>query len=109
MTDHFLAQKTNACQAYSIAISQTDIEIKTGLRLIEVGDHTIVLTDRYGNEQNVACDNVVIAAGFVPDNSIYTKLEEETDMQVFNVGDAKRVRQIFDAVHEGYIAAKLIH
>ena len=63
----------------------------------------------YGNEQNVACDNVVIAAGFVPDNSIYTKLEEETDMQVFNVGDAKRVRQIFDAVHEGYIAAKLIH
>ena len=51
----------------------------------------------------------VIAAGFVPDNSIYTKLEEETDMQVFNVGDAKRVRQIFDAVHEGYIAAKLIH
>ena len=109
MTDHFVAQKSNACQAYSIAISQTDIEIKTGLRLIEVGDHNIVLTDRYGNEQNVACDNVVIAAGFVPDNSIYTKLEEETDMQVFNVGDAKRVRQIYDAVHEGYIAAKLIH
>lgn len=109
MTDHFLAQKSNACQAYSIAISKTDIEIKTGLRLIEVGDHNIVLTDRYGNEQNVACDNVVIAAGFVPDNSIYTKLEEETDMQVFNVGDAKRVRQIYDAVHEGYIAAKLIH
>ena len=79
-------------------------ELNTKKTILEYIEITKVM-----KKQNVACDNVVIAAGFVPDNSIYTKLEEETDMQVFNVGDAKRVRQIYDAVHEGYIAAKLIH
>ena len=56
----------------------------------------------------MACDNVVIAAGFVSNDSLYERLYNETNLQVFNVGDSKKVRQIFDAVHEGYVAAKLI-
>ena len=108
MADQFLAQQSNACQAYNIAISQTDIKIKTGLRLLSVGDKEITLVDRFGNEQTMACDNVVIAAGFVSNDSLYERLYNETDLQVFNVGDSKKVRQIFDAVHEGYVAAKLI-
>jgi len=56
----------------------------------------------------MTCDNVVIAAGFIPNDSLYQRLIDETNLQVFNVGDSKKVRQIFDAVHEGYVAAKLI-
>lgn len=108
MSDRFLAQMSNACQAYGIAISQTNIQIKTGLRLQSVEDDGIILVDRFGNEQSLLCDNVVVAAGFISDNTLYNEIEEKTDMQVFNVGDAKKVRQIFDAVHEGYTAAKLI-
>ena len=61
-----------------------------------------------GNETTVPADSVVIAAGFTRQNELSDKLEENTDMQVFNVGDSKRVRQIYDAIHEGFIAARQI-
>lgn len=49
---------------------------------------------------------LISAAGFIPQHELYDRLTEETNMQVFNVGDSKYVRQIYDAIHEGYIAAK---
>lgn len=61
-----------------------------------------------GNETTVPADSVVIAAGFTSQNELSDKLEENTDMQVFNVGDSKRIRQIYDAIHEGFIAARQI-
>lgn len=108
MTDAFLANPSSSCQAYNIAISQTDIHIMTGKRLVGVGDGQITLEDRWGNRSNLDADNVVIAAGFIPQFDLANKLEETTDMEVFNIGDSKRVRQIYDAIHEGFIAARQI-
>ena len=71
-------------------------------------ENNVILTDRWGNETTVPADSVVIAAGFTRQNELSDKLEENTDMQVFNVGDSKRVRQIYDAIHEGFIAARQI-
>lgn len=108
MTDSFLANPSSACQAYNIAISQTDIKVITGKRLIAVGNHQAVLTDRWGNEMSIETDNVVIAAGFIPQYDLAEQLEENTEIEVFNIGDSKKVRQIFDAVHEGFFAARQI-
>ena len=71
-------------------------------------ENNVILTDRWGNETTVPADSVVIAAGFTSQNELSDKLEENTDMQVFNVGDSKRIRQIYDAIHEGFIAARQI-
>ena len=84
------------------------IKILTGKRLTAVHENNVILTDRWGNETTVPADSVVIAAGFTRQNELSDKLEENTDMQVFNVGDSKRVRQIYDAIHEGFIAARQI-
>ena len=108
MTDAFLANPSSACQAYHIEISQTDIQILTGKRLVAVEDKSIRLADRWGNESSVPADSVVIAAGFMPQYDLVEQLENNTDMEVFHIGDSKRVRQIYDAIHEGFFAARQI-
>jgi len=108
MTDAFLANPSSSCQAYGIEIAQTNIQIMTGKRLLAVEDGKILLTDRWGNESRVDADCVVIAAGFVPQYDLVRKLEDETEMEVFHIGDSTRVRQIYDAVHEGFFAARQI-
>ena len=94
MTDAFLANPGSACQAYSIEIAQTDIRIVTGKRLVAVEEGAIHLADRWGNETTLPTDGVVIAAGFVPQHDLVEQLEQNTNMEVFHVGDSLRVRQI---------------
>ena len=108
MTDAFLANPSSACQAYNIEISKTNIQILTGKRLSSVGNGTICLVDRWGNEITMPADSVVIAAGFVPQYDLSERLEANTDLEVFHVGDSARVRQIYDAIHEGFFAARQI-
>lgn len=107
MMDQFLATPTSACQAYSIEISKTDMKIMTGLRLESVEDNKAILVDRFGNHKELETDSIVIAAGFTAQKTLANQLEE-TDIEVYNVGDSECVRQIYDAVHEGYIAGQLL-
>lgn len=108
MTDAFLANPSSSCQAYNIAIEKSHIKIMTGKRLIAIEDNSAILVDRWGNETSVVADNVVIAAGFIPQYDLAKQLEDNTDMEVYHVGDSKKVRQIYDAIHEGFIAARQI-
>lgn len=108
MTDAFLANPSSSCQAYNIAIEKSDIKIMTGKRLIAVEDNNVILVDRWGNETSVEADTVVIAAGFIPQYDLAEQLEDNTDMEVYQIGDSKKVRQIYDAIHEGFIVARQI-
>lgn len=108
MADAFLASPGSASQAYGIEIAQSPIQILTGKRLIEVQPGQIRLTDRWGNESVQKADCVVVAAGYLPQNELADRLEQETDLEVFHVGDSKKVRQIYDAIHEGFAAARQI-
>ena len=108
MADAFLASPGSASQAYGIEIAQSPIRILTGKRLIEVQPGQIRLTDRWGNESVLEADCVVVAAGYLPQNELADRLEQETDLEVFHVGDSKKVRQIYDAIHEGFAAARQI-
>lgn len=44
----------------------------------------------------------------MPQYDLVEQLENNTDMEVFHIGDSKRVRQIYDAIHEGFFAARQI-
>lgn len=108
MADRFLASNSSACQAYSISISQTDIKVITGKRLVAAENGKAVLMDRWGNTTELEADSIVIAAGFMPQYELAERLENETELEVYNVGDCKQVRQIYDAIHEGFVAARQI-
>jgi NADPH-dependent glutamate synthase beta subunit-like oxidoreductase len=51
---------------------------------------------------------VVIATGLRPNRGLIETLKKESNLQVFEAGDCVRPRKIFDAIHEGHLAAKLL-
>lgn len=84
------------------------ISIHTGKRLESVSDKGITVVDRYGIRTAITADTVVLAAGFKPNRDLIDSLKKESKLQVFEVGDCVRPRKIFDAIHEGHLAAKLL-
>ncbi len=72
------------------------------------GDHEITVMDRYGVRSTIPCDSVVIAVGFRPNRELIEKLKKNASVQICEVGDCIRPRKIFDAIHEGHLAAKLL-
>lgn len=46
-----------------------------------------------------------MAAGLSPERSLQDALERDLPIPVYPAGDTKRPRKIYDAIHEGYIAA----
>lgn len=108
MADVFLANPSSSCQAYNNAINQSNIKIMTGKRLSAIEDNKAILIDRWGSEITIETDNIVIAAGFIPQYDLADQLEENTEMEIYNIGDSKKVRQIYDAIREGFIAARQI-
>ena len=107
MADAFLASPASSCQAYSIKIAEAGIRVLTGKRLEAVNDGTITLIDRWGNTTELVADAVVTAAGFTAQHQLAEQLDE-ANIEVYNVGDSNRVRQIYDAVHEGFVAGRLV-
>jgi 2,4-dienoyl-CoA reductase-like NADH-dependent reductase (Old Yellow Enzyme family)/thioredoxin reductase len=82
--------------------------VHTGKRLERVTGQGIIVVDRYGARTTLTADTLVLAAGFTPNRGLIEDLKKESNIQVFEVGDCVRPRKIFDAIHEGHLAAKLL-
>ena len=107
--DQFLALPSAVIPAYQMAVEQAGVKVITGHRLDYVDHDQAIIVDRFGNKKELKADGgIVISAGFMPQLELQEKLEEETDIEVYTVGDAKKVRQIIDATHEGYAVARMI-
>jgi 2-enoate reductase len=57
----------------------------------------------------ITADTVVLAAGFRPNRDLIDSLKKDAKLQVFEVGDCVKPRKIFDAIHDGHLAAKLLN
>lgn len=107
--DQFLALPSAVIPAYQMAVEQAGVKVITGHRLDYVDHDQAIIVDRFGNKKELKADGgIVISAGFMPQLELQEKLEEESDIEVYTVGDAKKVRQIIDATHEGYAVARMI-
>jgi 2,4-dienoyl-CoA reductase-like NADH-dependent reductase (Old Yellow Enzyme family)/thioredoxin reductase len=94
---------------YEERFKNLNVSILTGKRLDSVTDHGITVMDRYGVRTKVSVDTVVLAAGFKPKRDLIDSLREVPTVQVFEAGDCVRPRKIFDAIHDGHLAAKLLN
>ncbi|MBI4286677.1 MAG: FAD-dependent oxidoreductase [Chloroflexi bacterium] len=104
--DEFLSdvEQTNRT-FYLQQLSKYNIKLYTGKRLEAVVDGSIVVVDRLGRTESLDADSVVLATGFAPQTALAEQLERETDLEVYAVGDCVSPRLIFDAIHEGHLAA----
>ncbi len=91
---------------YKERLAKQNVTIYTGKRLKTVLDKGVIVVDKYGKHREILADNVVLATGFAPQTALVEQLENETDLDVYAVGDCVAPRKIFDVIHEGHLAAR---
>lgn len=109
MLDTFMNNITvDEKQVYERRFTDLDVTIHTGQRLEAVTGTGITVIDRFGRRTQIAADSVVLAAGFRSNRCLVEGLRDDPKLLVFDAGDCVRPRKIFDAIHEGHLAAKLL-
>ncbi len=84
--------------------SRYGVEINLGLRLEEVLERGVVAIDRGGRRYNFEADSIVLTS-FTARNDLLEQLEK-ANIEIYAVGDCVEPRRIYDAIHEGHIAAR---
>ncbi len=109
MLDEFMCNITfDERQVYELRFTDLDVSVNTGQRLVEVTAAGIKTVDHSGTVTEFPADSVILAAGFRPNRELIEGLKGREDIRVAEVGDCVRPRKIFDAIHEGHLAAKLL-
>ena len=109
MLDEFMCGITfDEKLVYEERFRTLDVTVMTGRRLEAVTEEGITVIDRYGRRIDVPVDTVVIAAGFRPNRELIEALRADPALAVLEAGDCVRPRKIFDAIHEGHLAARLV-
>ena len=94
--------------AFMKRLLKQDVDIRTGVHLVEVTDRGIVVGDRSRVKSEIKGDNVVIAAGLTPNRKLFDELAQVPEFdEVYAVGDCVEPRTILEAVEEGNAAAFL--
>jgi pyruvate/2-oxoglutarate dehydrogenase complex dihydrolipoamide dehydrogenase (E3) component len=93
---------------YEERFKALNISIHTGRRLEAVTDEGISVVDRYGVSTPMTVDHIVLASGFRPNRDLIDRLKKSSEIQIYEAGDCVGPRKIFDAIHEGHLAAKLL-
>jgi 2,4-dienoyl-CoA reductase-like NADH-dependent reductase (Old Yellow Enzyme family)/thioredoxin reductase len=92
-------------QGFLERLSKQNIEIRTGVYLVEITDDGVSMCDKEGEKTEIKGDNVVLAAGLSANRGLFDDLSSVPTLEVFAVGDCAEPRKILDAIHEGYQVA----
>lgn len=82
-------------------IQMQNIKILTGNTLKVFSKDSMTVTDKDGEETVLEADAVVTAVGLKA-NRVF---RDQLDAKMHPVGDCNKPRKIYDAIHEGYVAA----
>ncbi len=88
-------------------IRASDIHIITSAKVQGITDHSVIILQADGTTKEIPCDKVIFGAGFRTDHTLEKQLQETVN-NLTVIGDAVAPRKIYDAVHEGFHAARLI-
>lgn len=105
MQDKLLAD----CFIYNAISLKKDLDTlhvvqNVNTRMEKITEDGVVV--RYdGGERLIQADSVINATGYVPDDRFFNELQDLAP-EVYRAGDAVKARNIFEAVHDGYVIAK---
>ncbi len=89
-----------------LARCKPTVKVYTETRLEEIIDDGVVVSDKYGQRSRLRADTVILALGFKTDRKLYDELMCLPNCEVYMVGDYVEPREIYDAIHEGHLAAR---
>ncbi len=109
MLDEFMCNITfDERQVYEERFAPLKVSVNTGQRLVEVTATGVKTMDKTAAVTEFPADSVVLAAGFRPNRELVGGLRAHPDVRVAEAGDCVRPRKIYDAIHDGHLAAKLL-
>jgi 2,4-dienoyl-CoA reductase-like NADH-dependent reductase (Old Yellow Enzyme family)/thioredoxin reductase len=77
------------------------VTLLPGIKYREITPEGLAITTAEGEPKTIPADTVVLAAGAVPDNQLYDKLQGKA-AKVHCIGDCVQPRTIRDAIAEGF-------
>jgi len=92
-------------RAFKRLIADMDVTIVTEVRLEEVREEGVVVSNWLGEETPIKGDSVAVAAGFIPNLSLWNELSQVPELEVYAIGDCVAPRMAYDAIHEGFHTA----
>jgi 2,4-dienoyl-CoA reductase-like NADH-dependent reductase (Old Yellow Enzyme family)/thioredoxin reductase len=97
------------CRTYMVFVllPKYGVQGVTGMRIEEIADREIVMSDRRGKKEKMKADTVVIALGYRPNMSLYESLKSE-NVELYAVGDCEKARCVADAVYDGAYVGRRI-
>jgi len=88
-------------------LKDNGVEIKTGFRLSKVEDNGVVVADNNDKEVFIEADDVVIAVGSRPDDSLYNQIKT-LGYEIHQIGDCLEPRSAKSAIYEGGVLGRSI-
>lgn len=99
---HFVANDQNLRHL----VDGAQIDLITSAKVQEIKEDSVVY-EKDGVTQSIACDDVVFAAGFRSDHTLFNEIYD-AGYEVVQVGDNIAPGKVIDAVHGGYHAIRVL-
>ena len=79
-----------------------EVKMLTRTKALEIQEDGILVENEADGQFKIPADTIVIAVGYKPNNSLYDELKDSFKGKIEILGDAKKVRKLPDAIHEGF-------
>ena len=81
--------------------AQYGVELRPNLSAQEIAKDGVVVMDKKWNKELIKGDAVVLAMGGVSNSSLAEALDGKVP-EIYVIGDAKKPRKVYNAIHEGF-------
>jgi 2-enoate reductase len=85
-------------------VEQAGVKIMPEVRLTEITDEGVVVTEKAGAKKQIAAETVVLALGVTPLSNTVNELKSAAP-QYYVIGDCANPHNIMAAVHDGFNTA----
>ncbi|KEF36099.1 NADH:flavin oxidoreductase [Schinkia azotoformans MEV2011] len=89
--------------SYNQMLQEKDIAIYVSAEIKGADQGLVKVVLKNGEEKEIVADNVILATGYKANNQLVKELKEQTNIEVYHIGDSKEPGKIFDAIHSGYL------
>ena len=79
----------------------------TSIRVEQIGEKGLVITNKEGEGKFIEADAVVIATGASPNNALLKNVESKVP-EVYAIGDCAEPRNLMEAISDGFYAARAL-
>ena len=95
-------------EIYGHMLEEKQVQVLTSARIVSAREEGLEVLMKEETARMIPADDIVLAAGLRPDLSLREVLETIPGLEVICAGDCVKPRNLFDAIHEGNTAGRLI-